>query len=225
MNTFTHCLWARPAAVVAVFGIASWSGVADAEPAPADVTQFPSGEVSTRNLASSQTGWALGAAIGGFSAAGTALVLAGGAEALRTNQAPAMSLGAVATSLLAAGGPIVFMGGNSARSESGVRGSFGLRLTGWITYGLTLADATSLLGVGAANLTVPPGLIISAGLLGALSLTFFSIDALISRHEAIEAESARTSAVETSFRVLPVASAARLPDGSTHPVFGFAGSF
>jgi hypothetical protein len=85
----------------------------------------------------------------------------------------------------AAGGPVVFVGGRSARWTKSITGSTALRITGWISYGVALAAQLTAMFL--------PGLPIIAGLIGAGSLTCFSIDALMSASEAADvAEMAST---------------------------------
>lgn len=138
--------------------------------------------------------WALGAAIAGFISAGGVLGLAEASEFTRANEIPSIPLGAAATVMLGAMGPVVFAGGASARRRPGAHGVVGLRVAGWIGYGVTLTDAVYLIVTGVGGIVPPPGVITIAGVSGALGLTAFAIDALVSHNSAADAEPAPRSA-------------------------------
>jgi uncharacterized membrane protein YgdD (TMEM256/DUF423 family) len=139
----------------------------------------------------SDPGWAAGAATYGIISGVVALGLAIGAEATKEDTIPAAPLGGVATALFAASLPIVAIGGSSARGHPSVTGSLGLRIAGWIAYGVTLADAAYLLSqVGQGE--VDDGLILSVGLLGTAAMACFVVDARLSA-----AEAARLQALES----------------------------
>jgi len=128
-------------------------------------------------------GWAAGAATYGIISGAAVLALAIGAEATKADVIPAAPLGGVATALFAASVPIVAIGGSSARNHPAVNGSTGLRIAGWIAYGVALADAAYLLSqVGQSE--PADGLILSVGLLGAASMACFVIDARLAVAEA-----------------------------------------
>lgn len=129
------------------------------------------------------TGWALPAGIIGFIGAAAVLSLAVGSELTSEDQIPSLPLGAAATVLVAALGPVTFAGAKSARSET-VTGLLGMRIVGWVTYGVSLANALVLLLFGVVEVTPPDGYITAVGVLGALSLTSFAIDAVAGYSEA-----------------------------------------
>ena len=81
--------------------------------------------------------------------------------------------------------PIVALGGRSARKYSGARGVLGLRIAGWVTFGICLSSAFAMIGIGAADEEVPPALIASAGVVGALAIVAFAVDALVSRKQVL----------------------------------------
>ncbi len=89
-------------------------------------------------------------------------------------------MGVTATLLGAAMGPIVGVGGASARRGTGKEGLLGLRIAGWIGYGLFLTNAAVLIGEGVANIKPFDGAITATGLLGSFSLVALSADALAS---------------------------------------------
>jgi len=88
--------------------------------------------------------------------------------------------------LLAAAAPITFAGGRSARNQAAVNGISGLRIAGWIFYGVTLAVSGILLLTRAAKAEIPDGFVSGTGAAGALTMAFFSIDAVVGWHEAEE---------------------------------------
>ena len=116
-------------------------------------------------------------------------------------------------------GPITFVAGGSARREAGATGLKGLRIAGWVAYGVSLALAVALVYLGIFDLEPPTGFIIAAGGFGALSLTFFSIDAFSSHAEA----SLGTVSEGPAYR--PTLVLARERDGSTIPGLGVAARF
>jgi hypothetical protein len=133
-------------------------------------------------------GWALGGGVFGLVAAASVVALAGASEATRQTQVPSLPLGVTATVLFTASVPVVAAGAASARHGNRALGVRALRVLGWIAYGCALAEATTLIGMGAAKVTPPEGVIISTGLLGTASLGMMSIDALVSRAQAREAQ-------------------------------------
>jgi len=128
-------------------------------------------------------GWAAGAATYGIISGVAVLALAIGAEATKADEIPATPMGGVATALFAASVPIVAIGGSSARTHPAVTGSLGLRIAGWISYGVALADAAYLLSQSGKS-EPDDGLILSVGLLGAASMACFVVDARISAAQA-----------------------------------------
>src|SRR6185369_4008920 len=121
------------------------------------------------------------------------------------HQVPSLPLGVTATVLLTASVPIVAASAASARHGNSALGVRALRILGWIAYGCSLAEATTLIGMGAAKVTPPEGIIISTGLLGTASLGMMSIDALISRAQTREVP--RTAAAARRLSWQPAISA------------------
>jgi hypothetical protein len=91
--------------------------------------------------------------------------------------------GGVAISYAAVSIPLVAIGGGSARHHPEVNGVLGLRIAGWIGYGLTLADATALL-VLSFDHPIDNWHVASVGLLGSTTAAAFAIDATISASQA-----------------------------------------
>ena len=97
----------------------------------------------------------------------------------------AVILGPTTALLVAIGTPIVFAAAKSARNgDFRIRGMKGLRITGWVTYGLTLASALSLFVMGFADITVNGGHIAATTVLGVASILCMSIDAFVSGAQA-----------------------------------------
>jgi hypothetical protein len=110
------------------------------------------------------------------------------------DQVPSIPLGASATIIIAAMGPVAFASGRSARRSANVRGSIGLRIAGWITYGVSLLNAFSLIGLGIADVEVEEWQIALTTVMGDVALALLSADALISAVQAkrhVTAQSAR----------------------------------
>ncbi len=135
-------------------------------------------------------GWAYGASIAGFVSLAPFLAL-GIATIVTTDNWDYESevptgLGAGAYIIFMTMGPVVAAGGKSARRGAGVEGLPGLRIGAWVGYGLTGIAGLVAIGLGAADEPLPkvvPALLVS---LGAISLTMFSVEALLSHKQARE---------------------------------------
>jgi len=160
-------------------------------------------------------GWARGAGVTGFILTPIALGFAI-ASAVATQDAVnhhsgnavPVGLGVVSTLVSGIGVPIVAGGGGSARRHPEVRGVLGLRIAGWISYGLFMADALALIGMGAASVDPGESPIILAGALGAFSMISMAIDAVASASQAnsmAPTQSSRVSSVEISPFLAPTA--------------------
>jgi hypothetical protein len=167
-------------------------------------------------------GWATGAGAFGVVAAAGALGLAVGSELTKDEQNPSLPLGIGATTLIAVAGPITAVGAGSARDGGDVKGAQGLRIVGWVAYGLTLVDASVLIGMGANEVEPPDGVIVSVGALGAISLLSLAGDAFFS---ASEARAKQASAPPATFSVSPTLAWGRARDGNALPVLGVRGAF
>ncbi|GEM_PF-2031127 len=136
-------------------------------------------------------GWAIpGGALGiVFSGLTLGFGLKSEIESCDNNGDAAIAWGAAATGILAVWTPVVFAAGKSARrsGDPRVRGVAGLRVTGWVTYGVTLASAVVLLGLGLADVTVPDGYILLPTIMGTASILCMSIDAFVSGAQASRA--------------------------------------
>lgn len=136
----------------------------------------PAGEVDS--------GWARGAAITGYILTPIAVGFGIGAAATTDNQGTAIGLGTACTVIAGVGVPIIAIGGGSARKNPSVSGIPGLRVAGWISYGLFMGDAVTLIALGAANQNPGPAPIIGALSLGGFSLMAFAADAMASANKA-----------------------------------------
>ena len=146
-------------------------------PAPLDQTADP--------------GWAQGASIFGYVSAGVIAALATGVIATNNPDAEDISLvlGGLAVTYAGVSIPLVAIGGGSARNHPDVRGVLALRISGWIGYGLTMAESTIVLALvleSRSNLTYEQVnlAVASIGLLGSASAVLFAIDAGISASQA-----------------------------------------
>lgn len=128
-------------------------------------------------------------------------------------------VGSVATLAVGVMVPVVAKGASSARMTPGVTGASGLRLTGWIFYGLSIADALALLGLAVSGADIPPAVTSSVGLLGTASAVFMSLDAFQS------AKQARASAPSFQMTARPYIGALRDANQQTVATAGLAWSF
>jgi hypothetical protein len=173
------------------------------------------------------TGWALGGAIAGF----VSLLPINGlgiSAAVIDEEIPSIPMGAVATVLIATMGPIAAGAGKSARRGGMVRGSIGLRVTGWVFYGITLLDAVVLIGLGAAGEDVDPwqgGLTVAFGNIAIICL---SSAALVARGQVKRKMLSRSQAASRNHRsmvLMPTAAPVVGHRGLTGGVFGLGGAF
>ena len=151
---------------------------------PANVQQAPSapgGQPPGRiSFTSSDIARARTAATIGYVAIAPVLGAAVGAAAADDGTA----IGAAATVIFGVTLPIVAASGSKLRDKSGVLGSPGLRLAGWIGYGLTMADAIIAVGIGASELEVPDGTVIAIGVLGSASLAMIASEVMATANQS-----------------------------------------
>ena len=172
------------------------------------------------------TGWAMPAAIIGFAGAAAVLGLSIGSALTLEDEfgfresIPAVPLAVSALVATAAIGPIVFAGSGSARRGAGATGLPGLRITGWVLYGVSLLIAVNLILFNLSDIFEIPGWpIIVDGVIGAAALSMFSIDALVAHGEASE------GAISEAPSILPTLVFAKESDGSSVPTLGMHARF
>lgn len=154
----------------------------ESKPTNTQSTQSPVRTQETRSASftSSDISRARTAATFGYIAIAPVLGAAVGAAAADDGTA----IGAVATVFFGVTLPIVASSGSKLRDKSGVMGSPGLRLAGWIGYGLTMADAIIAVGIGASDLEVPDGTVIAIGVLGSASLAMIASDVMATANQS-----------------------------------------
>jgi hypothetical protein len=162
----------------------------------------------------------------GIVAAVGTIALTAASEATKEDQIPALPLGAGATALIAVSGPITAVGAASARQDGNVKGAQATRIVGWVGYGLSLLDASILIGMGVNEVEPADGLILSVGLLGAASLACFATDAFVSASQAEAAAGASAPPPQGfDFSVSPALGFRRTPRGAYDPTLGLTGTF
>lgn len=185
-------------------------GVAFASPCRAQPAPSPQSQAVAPVVApASDGGWALGGAVYGIAAGAATLGLATGSELTKDEQIPSLPIGIAATVLFASSVPIVAVSGMSARRDGAARGVRGLRIAGWIVYGLALADAFALLGMGVAEVEPPDGVIVSVGGLGTAALALMAADAWVSSNQARRPRHVAVSGPPREPRWLPTLSWSR----------------
>jgi hypothetical protein len=115
-------------------------------------------------------------------------VLALGTISAVSEDEVAIAFGAAATAVAGIGIPIGAIIPGKTRRNAGVNGSTGLRIAGWISYGLTMADAITMLALS-EEVDFTGGPTISVALLGTLSTVFFGLDASKTVRQAKEIQS------------------------------------
>jgi hypothetical protein len=166
------------------------------------------------------TNWALPAGIIGIIGMAAVLGLGIASEITKEDNIPSIPLGAGATVLVAAIGPVEFAGGASARRASGAGGVAGLRIAGWVAYGVSLALALYLIAFGLLDNTPFDGLITTTSGIGALSLLFFAIDDFVSYSEASDGAISMGAPFFS-----PVIGMARESGGGAIPTLGLGAAF
>lgn len=166
-------------------------------------------------------GWAKGGGATALALTIPALGLAIGSDVTREDQVPSLPLGAVATVLVATAVPIAFSGAQSARKGAKVSGGTGLIITSWVFYGLTMANAIGLIGMGVSEITPPPGVISLTGVLGLTSGTTMAVAAFVADKQASEKIQAQAATARLSFGMSPLRHGSRTV-GAT---FGIAAQF
>jgi hypothetical protein len=145
-------------------------------------------------------GWAKTAGVLGIVAGATAVSLAAGSAATvsKKDAMPAAPLGGGSAVVVAVMGPLVAAGAASARNNPAVTGSLGLRITGWIGYGVLVLDAIGMGVLGIAGEKPAQLQIISLGVLETATMLCFTVDAFVSAGQAssfvVEGKSRRPQA-------------------------------
>lgn len=103
------------------------------------------------------------------------ILILGVASAGADDDDAGIALGAAATLIGGVGIPIVGAGPRRTRSNTGVVGNRGLRIAGWIGYGVAMADALYLLAISEDVDTGSAA--IPVAILGATSAILFAVDA------------------------------------------------
>ncbi len=86
-------------------------------------------------------------------------------------------MGAVATLIGAIGIPLVANGGAKTRNLTGVEGNQGLRIASWISYGLALGDAVTIIGLAIGGYDTSGGPTYAVAALGSVASILMAMDA------------------------------------------------
>jgi hypothetical protein len=179
--------------------------------APPAVGPEESGASAVREI----PGWALGGAIWSFVAAGAVAGLAAGSAVTAGNFVPSISMGATATVIFGLTLPLVALSSSSVRNGARVEGSLGLRIAGWVLYGLTMVNAVVAIVLGIVA-EVPWPVIAVLGVLGVTGLTLVGVEALLARSQAAELVERNTrGSSRSTVRVAPWFAAAPVRGGAT----------
>ena len=139
------------------------------------------------------------------------------AGAIRDNTAVTIPLGSVATLICAIGVPVAAHMAAKTRESTGVSGNKGLRITGWIGYGLALSDAVYMITVSASGGDVPSAPIYSTAILGAASCIIFAVESNMVYKQG--------SSLRKTTMVLPTLGTIRDQNGHQYPVAGIRINF
>jgi hypothetical protein len=137
--------------------------------------------------------------------------------AIDDNPGLTIPMGAVATIIGAIGIPVVAHMAGKTRNATGVEGNPGLRLAGWIGYGLALSDACVILGLAAGGANTSGGPTYSVAALGSIASIIMAIDA---NQTVGQAKSLKmTSSIQPTFGTI------RDFRGKQYPAMGFKINF
>jgi hypothetical protein len=126
-------------------------------------------------------------------------------------------MGSVATLILAIGVPIANHMSAKTRYATNVEGSKGLRIAGWVGYGLCLIDAVYMITVASSGGDVPSGPVYSTAIVGAATCIIFAVESNMVHNQA--------SSLKKTTMVLPTISSVRDPNGHQYPTAGIRINF
>jgi hypothetical protein len=137
--------------------------------------------------------------------------------AIDDNPGLTIPMGAVATLIGAIGIPVVAHMAGKTRNATGVEGNPGLRLVGWIGYGLALSDACAVLGLAIGGANTSGALTYSVTALGSVASILFAIEANQTYGQA--------KSLKTSSSIQPTFGTIRDYQGKQYPVMGIKINF
>jgi hypothetical protein len=111
------------------------------------------------------------------------IMILGSLSAFSEDEDSNINFGIGATVVAGIGIPIGALLTGKTRRITGVEGNSGLRIAGWVSYGLTIADAITMLALS-EEVDFSGGPTISVAVLGALSSVFLAIDGSQTAHQA-----------------------------------------
>lgn len=111
------------------------------------------------------------------------IMILGSLSAFSDDEDSNIGFGVCATVVAGVGIPIGALLTGKTRRITGVDGNSGLRIAGWVSYGLTIADAITMLALS-EEVDFSGGPTLSVAVLGALSSVFLAIDGSQTVHEA-----------------------------------------
>ncbi len=191
-------------------------------PAPAEPAAPSATDLSTHPMLTQPSHWARPAGWVGIGAAAVVVGFGVVSAATYDTTALAISSGAIAFIAAAAGAPIVAVGGASARFDPSITGIPGLRIAGWVGYGLAMVTGAAMI-ISGFFVTYSPALILAVSGLGAASLVCLSVDAFSSANGADEYIASHAHAGGPT--VLPTLTLSRGPRGDLAPALALAGAF
>lgn len=150
--------------------------VTEAPARPADITPPAAAQTAEISISPNLVRKTRTAGIVGYAMAAPIIGLAAGA-AFADDFETGGILGGVATLGLGISYPLIASRARKTRDITKVDGNYPARLTGWILYGISMADAVLALALTAAEVEVPNATVIALGALGAASSILIGVDA------------------------------------------------
>lgn len=183
-------------------------------------------DAAAEEPAPTSSGWAMGAGVAGLFAA--AAVAANGvvSGASTDNEIMSLPFGVASLAILTITAPIVFAGGKSARVDGQVSGISVLRIFGWILYGVAVGvGGISYAIAGTTDDALPPELVYTVTLGGAVGELFMAIDAMVSHTQAKTQNEALLGAADLPSIVPIVSVVPGIERGSVVGTVGFGAAF
>ncbi len=137
--------------------------------------------------------------------------------AIYDNPGLTIPMGAVATLIGGIGIPIVAHMSGKTRNLTGVEGNPGLRLAGWIGYGLALSDAVLILGLASGGYDTSGGPTYSVAILGSVASIIMAVEASQTANQAKQ--------LKTSVSIQPTIGTVRDFNGNNYTTMGFRINF
>ena len=178
-------------------------------------TAYTQPQTSRRSITGSDIAPAKAGAIINYSVAAPVMAF-GLLSAFTEDDDMKVTYGTIAAAIFGVGTPVGAIITGAARRNTGVEGSLGLRIGGWVSYGCALADAVSMIALQ-DEVGFGTGPILACTILGTLSTVLFGLDASLTIKEA--------KALQSGVSLMPTIKMGRDFTGKPSNTVGFVLNF